>query len=94
MLKRTLLVVAVLAVGGAVEAQKGKPSGGGSITLFPVTAEFRCPMTADCQAFDGIQGDSDGPYRGTTPNGSATTKEGLASNHGAYLTEANLSPFV
>ena len=94
MLKRTVVVVALLAAGGAVEAQKGKPSGGGSITLFPVTAEFRCPMTADCQAFDGIQGDSDGPYRGTTPNGGATTQEGLASNNGAYLTDGGLFLFV
>ena len=94
MLKRTIMIAALLVAGGVVEAQKGKPSGGGGNTLFPVTAEFRCPMTADCQLPDGIQGDSIGPYRGTTPSGSATTQEGTAANYGSYFTEGNLFLFV
>lgn len=32
----------------------------------PVTATFRCPLELDCPATDGIQGDTVGPYTGTS----------------------------
>lgn len=95
--QRTALITSVVALcflAVPLEAQKpSKPSGGGN-TLYPVTAEFRCPFTVDCQNTDRISGDSAGPYRGTTPNGSATTQEGTAENMGAYFTEGNLFLFV
>ena len=72
-------IVAVLA--GNPMAQKGGGGGGGN-TLFPVTAEFRCPLTAGCVAQDGLEGDMLGPYRGTTQHGTPTTPEGTASNNG------------
>ena len=86
----TLAIVAVLA--GNPMAQKG--GGGGGNTLFPVTAEFRCPLTATCIAQDGLEGDMLGLYRGTTQGGSPTTREGTSSNNGSYLTEGNLFLFV
>lgn len=90
----TMIVIASLAAPSA-EAQKGKPGGGGGgNTLFPVTAEFRCPFTVDCQLTDAITGDAIGPYRGTTPNGAPTTQEGQAENQGAYFTEGGLFLFV
>ena len=89
----TSIALAVSLV-GSVQAQKPARPGGGGNTLYPVTAEFRCPMTVDCQTAEGIEGDSVGPYRGTTPSGSATTQEGAAENMGAYLTEGNLFLFV
>jgi hypothetical protein len=93
-MSKTFVVILTLFVAGVVmEAQKPKPAGGGN-TLFPVSAEFRCPMGPDCQLPDGIQGDSVGVYRGTVPSGSATTQEGQASNYGAYFTEGNLFLFV
>ena len=57
--------------------------------LYPVTADFRCPLGLDCSApdrIDRLAGDSLGPVTGTTPAGSTTTTVGQASNHGAYLT--------
>ena len=80
----------------SIHAQKGqKPGGGGgSNTLFPVTAEVRCPLGGDCVTPDQIEGDALGPYRGTTPAGSATTQEGQAANMGGYFTEGNLFLFV
>ncbi len=89
----TSIALAVSLV-GSVQAQKPVKPGGGGNTLYPVTAEFRCPMTSECHVADGIEGDSLGAYRGTTPNGSATTQEGAAENMGAYLTEGNLFLFV
>ena len=68
----TLAIIAVLVRNPM--AQKG--GGGGGNTLFPVTAEFRCPLSATCIAPDGIEGDMLGPYRGTTQGGSPTTPEG------------------
>jgi hypothetical protein len=62
--------------------QKVKPG-----TLYPVTAEFRCPATTDCDGtpVDRLVGDGD-VYTGTTPAGSATTQDGTAENLGAYFT--------
>lgn len=99
MLKSTALVVASLVLcvmTDSIHGQKGKPAGGGGggTTLTPVTAEFRCPMTADCLVADGIEGDSMGAYRGTTPSGSATTQEATEENLGSYFTEQNLFLFV
>ena len=67
----------------SIHAQKGgKPGGGGGInTLSPVTADFRCPLGADCLTPDQIQGDTSGPYRGTTPAGSTTTPGGSGCRH-------------
>ncbi len=66
MLNRMLVVAtvmtALIAATDSLEAQKPKPDRGGN-TLFPVTAELRCPMTADCIG-DGIEGDSVGSDRG------------------------------
>jgi len=94
--RRYALPLVILLVAGAsmtTLAQK-KPAGGGN-TLFPVNADFRCPADlATCPSPDKIQGDGLGTYRGTTPTGSATTSEGLASNMGGYFTEANLFLFV
>jgi len=96
--RRYVLNLAIILVAGAsmtTLAQK-KPAGGGN-TLYPVTAEFRCPADpATCPSLspDKIQGDGLGTYRGTTPTGSATTQEGLAENMGGYFTEANLFLFV
>lgn len=83
---RAFLVVAAGTLGmiGAEEVVRG-----GGRTLYPVTAEFRCPLAADCTFTDQIGGDTIGPYRGTTPAGSTTTQEGLAANMGGYFTEAN-----
>lgn len=91
-LSLTLIVFAGFALPSA-EAPKGKPGGGGGNTLYPVTAEFRCPFTPDCQLTDAITGDAIGPYRGTTPNRAPTTQEGQAENYGAYFTEGNLFLF-
>ncbi len=78
---------------GAVDAQKPAKGGGGN-TLYPVTAEFRCPADINtCPTPDKIQGDGFGTYRGTTPEGSATTQEGQAANMGGYFTEGNLFLF-
>lgn len=97
MLGRTLVILTslgiALSVVDSVQAQKAARSGGGN-TLYPVTAEFRCPTTVECLTPDGIEGDSLGAYRGTTPDGSPTTQEGTASNMGAYFTEGNLFLFV
>jgi hypothetical protein len=93
MVKRAFVVLALLVITPTAEAQKAKPAGGGN-TLFPVAAEFRCPMGPECLSPDGIQGDSLGAYIGATPEGSVTTQEGTASNYGAYFTEANLFLFV
>ncbi len=89
-----MIFAGVTAAGtGIVDAQK-PAKGGGSNTLFPVTAEFRCPADlATCPSPDKIQGDGLGPYRGTTPEGSATTQEGQAANMGGYFTEGNLFLF-
>ena len=97
MLSRRLLpvvVVVVVAFGlvGSMEAQKPPKNNGGN-TLFPVTAEFRCPLTVDCIGPDQVEGDALGPYRGTTPPGSATAREGEEATMGAYLTEGNLFLF-
>jgi hypothetical protein len=64
--------------------QGGKPKPG---TLFPVTAEFRCPSVVDCGSTgpDRLTGDGD-VYTGTTPAGSTTTQDGTAENLGAYFT--------
>ena len=78
----------------SIHAQKGAKPGGGGNTLFPVTADFRCPLGADCFTPNQIEGDTLGPYRGTTPAGSATTQEGQAANIGGYLTEGNLFLFA
>jgi hypothetical protein len=99
MLRPTLVIVTSLlafVMTDSLHGQKGKPGGGGggSNTLTPVTLEFRCPMTADCLAVDGIEGDSMGTYRGTTPNGAATTPEGTESNLGSYFTEQGLLVFA
>lgn len=73
-------VATLLAV--PASAQKVKPG-----TLYPVTAQFRCPATADCNGIpvDRIVGDG-GVYTGTTPAGSTTTQDGTAENLGAYFT--------
>ena len=87
-------VALIVTLAGSVHAQKAAKPGGGSNTLFPVTVEFRCPVSAECLVPDQIEGDSLGPYRGTTPAGSTTTQEGLASNYGGYFTEGNLLLFA
>ena len=95
LLKSVACLTALFAPFVVLDAQKGKPSaGGGGNTLYPVTAEFRCPLTLECLPPEGIQGDSLGTYRGTTENGSPTTPEGTASNNGSYMTEGNLFLFV
>ena len=48
---------------GSIHAQKGAKPGGGGNTLFPVTADFRCPLGADCFTPDQIEGDTLGLYR-------------------------------
>ena len=97
MLTRQKFVVSSVALmvtlAGSVHAQKVARPGGGSNTLFPVTVDFRCPVSAECLVPDQIEGDTLGPYRGTTPAGSTTTPEGLASNYGGYFTEGNLLLF-
>jgi hypothetical protein len=92
---RLLLVCAVVisVLGAPLQAQK-KAGGGGANTLYPVTATFRCPLTLECLTLDGIEGDMLGAYRGTTPDGAATTPEGTVTNNGAYFTEANLLVFA
>jgi hypothetical protein len=73
--------VATLSAGPA-SGQKVKPG-----TLYPVTAEFRCPATPDCDGtpVDRLVGDGL-VYTGTTPAGSPTTQDGTAENLGAYFT--------
>jgi hypothetical protein len=85
-------LVGILLV-SSIHAQKGAKSAGGN-TLTPVTAEFRCPLSIECVSDDQLEGDALGPYRGTTPAGSATTQEGQSANMGSYLTEGNLFFFV
>jgi len=63
-------------------AQGGKPKPG---TLYPLTAEFRCPAALDCGGADRIVGDGV-VYVGTTPPGSLTTQDGAEENLGAYFT--------
>lgn len=79
------IVLPAIIVGPAVlGAQKPK-----SETLYPVTAEYRCPLGQDCFAedrIDRITGDLLGPYTGTTPVGSTTSNAGEESNHGPYFT--------
>jgi hypothetical protein len=91
-MNRSLVIVLMLITPSSLAAQKAKTGGGN--TLFPVTAEFRCPLTAECQSPDAIQGDPLGRYVGTTPSGSSTTQEGAAANYGSYFTEGNLFLFV
>lgn len=87
-----VVVILAMATDRLLAAKPTNPGGGGN-TLYPVAAEFRCPVSGECFAADQIQGDFLGPYRGTTPAGSATTQEGLASNMGGYFTEGNLFLF-
>ena len=89
----TLLGVCLMLT-APLDGQKNKPgSGGGSNTLQPVSADFRCPTGAGCLGLDRIQGDTLGTYRGTTPSGSSTTQEGQAENMGGYFTERYLFLF-
>jgi len=57
------LMVTCVTFSVAVSAQK-KAAKTSSYT--PLTAMFRCPLEADCLATDGIQGDTAGPYVGTS----------------------------
>jgi hypothetical protein len=41
-------------------------AGGAKLTLVPVTASFRCPLSLECAAADRIQGDTSGPYTGAS----------------------------
>jgi hypothetical protein len=90
-----VLVAAVIAAAcvSYADAQK-PPKGGGSNTLFPVQAEFRCPLTLGCTTQDGIEGDSLGPYLGTTEDGSPTAQEGTVWASQSYFTEGGLFFFT
>jgi hypothetical protein len=85
-------VVGVLLL-SSIHAQKSTKSPGAN-TLFPVTADFRCPLSIECVSDDQIEGDALGPYRGATPEGSATTPEAHSTTMGSYLTEGNLFFFT
>lgn len=56
--KQISYVLAVLMAGAALAA------GGPKVTLSPVTADFRCPLSLECVAADRIQGDTTGSYKG------------------------------
>jgi hypothetical protein len=87
-------VVAATACVSFVHAQKPPKGGGGGNTLFPVHAEFRCPLTLECSTQDGIEGDTLGPYLGTTENGSPTAQEGTVWASQSYFTESGLFFFT
>lgn len=79
-----LLSFTALSIPTPSQAQKPRTD-----TLYPVTAEFRCPTGVDCytpERTDRFAGDSLGPLTGTVPPGMSTTTIGTASNQGAYLT--------
>lgn len=59
-IRRQISYVLVVLIAGATAITAGP----GKITLTPVTASFRCPLSLECVAVDRIQGDMAGGYTG------------------------------